>query len=170
MGGIADESPEWAREDQLGPWGTRAVTLVPFPTAGPDCGEATASNKLAAASRSDANGCFGMRFAIAFAEMESTSDHSSPLAHYGRNRHTFRIPPSSIGSRLSSAARTSPAPIDGLCLSRRHEPRPRFLSYQPMPMTLRTGVDRMVVLPFVCATRRPAPHDESGLACADGGP
>ena len=63
MGCVADGSPASDREDRLGPWGTRAVTLVPVPAAGPDCGEATASSALAAASRSDANGCFGMRFA-----------------------------------------------------------------------------------------------------------
>jgi hypothetical protein len=64
MGGVADEPPEWAREDRLGPYGTRTVTLVPVPTAGPDCCEGTASSAPAAALRSDASGCFGMRFAM----------------------------------------------------------------------------------------------------------
>ncbi len=42
MGCIADESPEWTREDQAGHCGTRTVTLVPVPAAGPDGGEASA--------------------------------------------------------------------------------------------------------------------------------
>jgi hypothetical protein len=45
MGRVADESPEWTREDQLGPWGTRTVILVPVPAAGPDGGEASTSRR-----------------------------------------------------------------------------------------------------------------------------
>ena len=45
MGGVADESPDWIRQDQHGPWGTRTVTLVPGPATRPDGGEAIAQRR-----------------------------------------------------------------------------------------------------------------------------
>lgn len=68
---IADESPDGKREDRLGPRGTRSVTLVLDMESGPDGAKASESGALAAASRSDSTGSFGM--GLANMGMEGTS-------------------------------------------------------------------------------------------------